>query len=139
MSDSKVSEAEIEDHIAKAIADVIGHGMREKCEGFARAILEAVAPMLAKVEVPEGFRPIETAPEETVVVVAWVDEDGCTRYEFDWLEDGVWLDHSNRYDEYVACAPRDVHCTGPSENAPYTHWLELPVLSAAPSPEEGKS
>lgn len=85
-----------------------------------------------------GMQPIKTAPEKTVIVVAWVDEDGCTRYEFEWLEDGVWHEHSERYEHYLACAPRDVPCVGPSEKAPYTHWMDLPVLSAALMPPRDK-
>ncbi len=82
-----------------------------------------------------GLQPIETAPEESVIVVAWIDEDGCTQYEFEWLQDGSWHEHNERYDHYLSCAPRDIPCTGPSENAPYTHWLPLPILHASDSKE----
>jgi hypothetical protein len=82
-----------------------------------------------------GLQAIETAPEETVIVVAWIDEDGCTRYEFEWLQDGTWHEHNERYDHYLSCAPRDIPCAGPSENAPYTHWLPLPILHGSDSKE----
>ncbi len=41
----------LEDRIAKVIADVIGHGMAEKCEPHARAVVE----LLAAGQVPEGW------------------------------------------------------------------------------------
>lgn len=85
-----------------------------------------------------GLQPISTAPEKTVVVAAWVDEDGCTRYEFDFKEDGVWFEHNERYEHYLSCAPRDIPCTGPSEEAPYTHWIELPIIDATMAAREGK-
>jgi hypothetical protein len=37
---------DLRDAIAKAIADSIGHGMREKCQRHADAVLKVVAPQL---------------------------------------------------------------------------------------------
>jgi len=37
---------DLRDAIAKAVADVIGHGMREKCERHADAVMAVVGPQL---------------------------------------------------------------------------------------------
>lgn len=84
-----------------------------------------------------GLQPISTAPDKTLVVVAWVDEDQEDRYEFDYKEDGVWIYHNERYEHYSSCAPCDIPCTGPSEESPYTHWLELPIIDDVTAARKG--
>lgn len=82
-----------------------------------------------------GWQPIETAPEGVLVVVGWLDsEDSEERHDFDWKEDGCWLNHEDSYQEFCAVAPPGSR--GPKETAPYTHWLELPPLM--PSNAVGK-
>lgn len=43
---SAMTIVELHDAIAKAIADAIGHGMREKCTVLADAVIAVVAPQL---------------------------------------------------------------------------------------------
>lgn len=87
--------------------------------------------------VPEGWQPIETAPEGVLVVVSWIDaDDGEARHNFDYLEDGVWSNYFNEHEHYMIAGV----ARGRSEDAPYTHWTPLPPhwspLPAAPSPQE---
>lgn len=76
-----------------------------------------------------GWQPIETAPEGVLVVVGWFEaEDSETpeRHDFDWKEDGCWMKHEDRYQEF--CSVASPGSRGPKQNAPYTHWLEVPPI-----------
>lgn len=103
----------------------------------------SVAQFLAAAQnVPAGWQPIETAPKETLVMVYsplqaddWPDS---VRINFDFIcpdyED--WHDHCESREHYMAvggpnAAGPDCVCTGPSENAPYTHWMPLPAAPDA--------
>ena len=104
----------------------------------------------ARSQVPQGggWRPIETAPKETLVLVYTPPQPGdwpdTVRINFDYIcpdyED--WHDHSESREHYLAvggenaCGP-DVVCTGPGEKAPYTHWQPLPIAPTE-TPEAGK-
>lgn len=57
---------ELRDAIAKAIADAIGHGMREKCERHADAVLAVVGPQLLSAA--------HTANPPDAADSGWVDE-----------------------------------------------------------------
>lgn len=83
----------------------------------------------------EGWQPIETAPEGQVVVVLWFDStdpENTQRHDFDFKEDGVWHIHNENYEHYLyvggSMGP------GPSERAPYTHWMPLPAAPAHGEP-----
>src|SRR5690606_29378137 len=60
----------------------------------------------------------------------WPDS---VRIEFDWLDpecdDPVWFNHSEHYEHYCRVAKGGADCpiAGPSEKAPYTHWMPLPA------------
>ena len=90
--------------------------------------------------------PIESAPRDgTLVVVYWPNgpddwPDGLN-VTFDYVcpdyED--WFQHCEAREHYLMvggpnAAGPDCVCTGPSEKAPYTHWMPLP---AAPTPPKG--
>ena len=54
------------------------------------------------------------------------------RMEFDYIDQdsGAWFVHSEHYEHYccVAKGGSDISWSGPSEAAPYTHWMPLPAL-----------
>ena len=97
-------------------------------------------PLVPKIELDKalariaelGWQPIETAPEGVVVIVGWRDKDSeyPEQYVFDCQEDGCWLTHNDSYGHFMAvggsaAAGPDATCTGPSQNAPYTHWMPI--------------
>ena len=77
------------------------------------------------------WQPIETAPTGQLVIVYspptihdWPDS---IRIDFDFIdpEDGeTWVHHSEHYEHFCVVACDGM--TGPSEKAPYTHWIPLP-------------
>ena len=76
-----------------------------------------------------GWQPIETAPEDTLVVVGWLDdEDPETpeRHDFDWKEDGCWQRHDADVEFAHEVAPPGSKM--PKERPPYTHWIALPPI-----------
>ena len=82
------------------------------------------------------WQPIETAPEEKLVIVGWLcdyDTENPDRVDFDYKEDGMWRKHSELYEEFICVAPPESR--GPKENAPYTHWMDLQPL---PTPPQGE-
>ena len=92
------------------------------------------ATLLHDVEIHARWQPIETAPEGRLVVVAWLDKDdpkNPERYMFDFIEDDGWVKHNEDYDHFCCVAPPG--STGPSADAPYTHWLLIPELPEAPA------
>lgn len=56
------------------------------------------------------------------------------RIEFDFIDsdsdEPCWHNHNEHYEHYccVAKGGSDVSWSGPSEDAPYTHWMAIPVL-----------
>lgn len=71
------------------------------------------------------WRPIGEAPENCgLAVVFWRDENG-DQHDFDFREDGVWAIHADRYDDWL-CVAKPEGSIGPSEDAPYTHFMLLP-------------
>jgi hypothetical protein len=80
--------------------------------------------------IPEGWQPIETAPDDVPVVVGWLeaeDTDHPERYDFDQKEDGVWVRHEDTLQHAQSCAPPGSRM--PSEKAPYTCWMPLPSIT----------
>ncbi len=57
-------------------------------------------------------------PEDGYVAIDCIDED-CDSGE-------RWYAHSEGYDHYCSVAKGDFPHTGPSEQAPYTHWMPYP-------------
>ncbi len=103
-------------------------------------LLERLVALLAahpgqpepRAEVTDGWQPIETAQEGQLVVVGWLDPtdpEHPERHNFDWLEDGVWQQHFADYEHFTTCAPAG--STGPSEEAPYTHWMPIAEIPRA--------
>lgn len=76
-----------------------------------------------------GWRPIESAPDDGVLVAVYWNAGDGEQLDFDRLDDGVWQQHFDNYEHFIACAPAG--SVGPSEQAPYTHWMPLP-----PPPKE---
>lgn len=77
----------------------------------------------------QGWQPIETAPEGKLLVVCWLDKDDPNnpeRHMFDFIEDGGWVRHNEDYDHFLCVAPPGSR--GPSADAPYTHWLDIPEV-----------
>lgn len=77
----------------------------------------------------QGWQPIETAPEGKLLVVCWLDKDdpdNPERHMFDFIEDGGWVRHNEDYDHFLCVAPPGSR--GPSADAPYTHWLDIPEV-----------
>ena len=92
------------------------------------------ATLLHEVEIHARWQPIETAPEGRLVVVAWLDKDdpkNPERHMFDFIEDDGWVKHNEDYDHFCCVAPPG--STGPSADAPYTHWLLIPDIPGAPA------
>lgn len=77
----------------------------------------------------DGWRPIAEALEGVLVVVGWLDPEDTEhpeRHDFDYLEDGVWQQHSNNVEHFDMCAPPGSH--GPKNEAPYTHFMRIAAL-----------
>lgn len=80
---------------------------------------------------PEFWRPIKYAPVGRPVLVGWLDpedKDNPERHQFDVLEDGVWQVHHDDHEHFLMVAPPGSR--GPTEHAPYTHFVDLPPLPA---------
>jgi hypothetical protein len=80
------------------------------------------------------WQDIATAPDGELLVVGWLDpedEEHPERHDFDWLEDGAWQRHADNYEHFCMAAPAGSR--GPSEEAPYTHWMRLGAIPTAPS------
>jgi hypothetical protein len=81
----------------------------------------------AKGDIPSAMQPIETAPDDTLVVVAWMDADGQECHAFDYREDGCWMNWHDRAEHVEVIGGHGVSYT-----APYTHWLPIPPLPQPP-------
>ena len=105
---------------------------------YAKMLAASPQPVAHAHRVLTGWQSIDTAPEGKLVVVFWrdsTDPENPERHDFDYLEDGVWANHHDNYDHFVCCAPAG--SIGPSEEAPYTHWLDIPEVPAAAQPASG--
>lgn len=67
-------------------------------------------------------------PEVPVLVFTPRRGDEPMTIDFDFIDpdsDGaVWYLHNKNYEHYLAVAPPE--SSGPSEEAPYTHWCPIP-------------
>lgn len=80
----------------------------------------------------EAWVPVsERMPPDDVMVLVYWTEEGEERYDFDAIEEGMWVRHSEHYDNYLTVALPE-GSRGPSEQAPYTHWrvIEGPAAIA---------
>jgi len=78
------------------------------------------------------WQPIDTAPEGRLVVVGWLDSEDShypENYEFDYLEDGLWVKHEDCVEHADAVAPPGSKL--PKEQPPYQWWMDLPAFPAA--------
>lgn len=87
----------------------------------------------------DRWQPIETAPKDQLVMVYTPptihDYPDSVNIRFDHIDsdiaDDYWYEHGEHYEHYC-CVAKPEGSTGPSERAPYTHWMPLP---AAPKQE----
>lgn len=107
--------------------DVWSHSP-EQMQAYAIAAIEAQG-------VPDGWQPIETAPEsmDECVVVGWLDDEGLPRTEFDYKEDGCWIKWHEHAEHTEVIGGHGV-----SHTPPYTRWLKLPPLASAPPAPQAK-
>lgn len=106
---------------------------------YAAMVEAAPQPQSAPQNIPEiipGWIPVsERMPEPGVLVLVYTpsqpgDYPGDVRIGFDYIDpDGddptYWFNHGENY-EHFCCVACD-GMTGPSEKAPYTHWIPLPA------------
>lgn len=73
------------------------------------------------------WRPISSAPVDgTIIEVSWKDGNGCLRHGKDFIEDGVWQNHEDKCQQFdVIGSIEGVATSGPSGDAPYTHWRHV--------------
>jgi hypothetical protein len=91
-------------------------------------------PADAHPQQPSGWRDIAGAPEGNLVVVFWEDKTDPAnpeRYDFDYLEDGTWMNHYDRYEHVLIAGGH-----GLKEKAPYTHWMALGTPTTRPAEQQ---
>lgn len=84
-------------------------------------------------------------PDDGVLVMVYAPDTGDGEImDFDGCEEGRWVGHDNRREHFLIvggadAAGPDCICTGPAEEAPYTHWRPLPpppdAMAAGPEGE----
>lgn len=99
-----------------------------------------IADLLARVDTApqqpaQGWQDIATVSEGNLVVVYWEDQTDPAnpeRYDFDYLEDGTWMQYLDNYQHMVSVGGH-----GLKEKAPYTHWMALgkPAINSGPGAE----
>lgn len=67
-------------------------------------------------------------PERGVSVIVYSPDDGMS---FDLIDEDCddgdrWYGHGESYDHYCSVAMCGIEHSGPSEEAPYTHWMLTP-------------
>jgi hypothetical protein len=109
---------------------------QKRAVAVVRNLLATIAA--ASAQPVSGWKPIESAPKDGTLIVVYSpngpdDWPDAFKVTFDhFCEDYEnWFYHSEAHEHYMAvggsnaCGP-DVVCTGPSQKAPYTHWMPLP-------------
>ncbi|MDU9398078.1 DUF551 domain-containing protein [Pseudomonas sp. zfem003] len=80
----------------------------------------------------------ERMPESGVLVMVYSppqpgDYPDSVRIDFDAIEPesegDYWINHGEHYEQWciIAKGGDDIEWRGPSEKAPYTHWMPLPA------------
>lgn len=108
------------------------------CE--AKPTIKALIARLRAAEKSPWIPMTERMPEPGVTVMAYTppqpgDYPDDFRITFDAIDpesDGdYWMAHGEHYEHWCCIAkPADHDWQGPSEKAPYTHWMPVPVLPA---------
>lgn len=96
------------------------------------AVKESLTVAQPAPAVPAGWRPISEAPEGKLIVAGWIDSEGQEWHDFDYLEDGTWMHWQDHYDHVTAIGGHGV-----KEQAPYTHFMDIAPIPAAPTPHPG--
>jgi hypothetical protein len=122
----------------------IGHATNREL-AFARAIeLEVLATQSAK----QGAQPSawisvdERLPAVGQIVAVYSpptahDWPGSVNLQFDCIDENdddasSWAGHNSHY-EHWCCVAKTEGATGPSEKAPYTHWMAIPEVPSMKS------
>jgi hypothetical protein len=143
-TDSRALEARIYDtveHHANSTFSYDGrvpNGYMLALEQHRQNGIEKVRIALSAAPQSDGWRPISDAPEGVLLVVGWLDPEDTEhpeRHDFDYLEDGVWQQHSNNVEHFDMCAPPGSR--GPSNEAPYTHFMRVAAIPTTQT--EGQS
>lgn len=97
------------------------------------AAMKVACAALALPVVEDGWMPIDSAPENMTecVVVRWVTNDGDEAREFDYKEDGCWMNWHDKAEQAEI-----VGIGGMSYTAPYEQWLPLPPITDAINTQE---
>ena len=71
-----------------------------------------------------NWQPIKTAPQNMTepVVVRWVNGEGAEMRQFDYMEDGCWMEWADHAEYVKMIGGHGVH-----ETPPYEHWVHLPA------------
>jgi hypothetical protein len=94
---------------------------------------------IAELEAAQRWIPCAENPADGTVAIVYVPESAeeYADIRIDCWEDDRWVSHSESYEHYMivggAAAVPGETCTGPSEDAPYSHWMALPT-----PPEQGE-
>lgn len=134
-TDTQQATAIVSKHIR-----VIGPAIRTEAAALIASIASALARQRPKAG--HGWIPVgERLPEDGVLVMVYTPRDcnGEPRFDYDARGDGEWIDHSNSHEHFLAC--KSGGDTGPSADAPYTHWMPLPdppALSASQPTKQEK-
>lgn len=106
-----------------------------------QAVLDAVETAIAQLEQGGWISVEERLPEPGMGVLVYTppqpgDWPDSVRISIDGIDpesDGdYWVEHGEHYEHWccIAKGGDDINWHGPSEKAPYTHWMPLPDLPA---------
>jgi hypothetical protein len=122
--------------LTDAVVTESGKGIYEQCGRTIKPLYLAPQPV-----VPEGWVPVgeRLPPDDELVMVFTPGEDGGI--DFDGIEEGVWFTHDDNYQHFIlvggySLGGEDCSVSGPSVEAPYTHWMPLPEPPAGGSRHE---
>ncbi len=115
-----MSETQLKALTAKLESNALAYEMlgEKQLPALLRVAAAALAPQ---------WQPIESAPADELVVVCWLDDEGTEnpeRHEFDYIEDGMWVNHANLVEHAQAVAQPGSRV--PKDHAPYQWWMPLP-------------
>lgn len=101
------------------------------------ALREPAEPVSRGYTLPDGWiKCSDMMPKPGVIVLVYTHPQPCdypedVRIGFDWIDpEGddptFWYQHGEHYEHYC-CVAKTESSFGPSEIAPYTHWMPLPA------------